>query len=113
MNKIAEIMKRERCSFTQAQKLAGLETCLVTKNRAPKPGSVSQLEEGLMLYEKWKQGPFTDTDGTDRLDCWVWEHMDQLFRLVELMVESEKARWLNEQAAAMANDQSPESPDTL
>lgn len=72
------------------------------------------LEEGLMLYEKWKAGGHSaDTDGTDRLNAWMWEYVDDLFKLVEFMVESLKIDESNEQSATTANNQSPESPDTL
>lgn len=112
MNLIAHIMRRDRCSFTQARKLAGLES-LIAKNRIERPQSISELEDGLMLYDKWKNGPFTDTDGTDRLETWIWEHVHQLFALAEMAVESEQKAWENEKLADAANSQSPESSEIL
>jgi len=111
MTPIAVIIRNSGCSFTQAMKLAGLERCLPTKNRIPE--CISSLNDGLMLYDKWKNGPFTDTDSTEALENWIWEHVHQLFALAELAVESEEKAWANEQSASVANSQSPESPDIL
>jgi hypothetical protein len=41
---------------------------------------VLDLEHGLMLYDKWVHGPFTDTDGTDALDQWLWSNLTEIFK---------------------------------
>lgn len=40
-------------------------------------------EDGHLLYDRWKNGPFTDTDGTDALDMWLWDHVGEIFEALD------------------------------
>ena len=40
------------------------------------------IERGIALYKKWRDGQFTDTDSTDDLDLWVWENMSGIFSVL-------------------------------
>jgi len=48
------------------------------------------LEDGLMLYDKWKAGPFNDTDGTEALDKWLWSNIDKIFTYFESVNNSDE-----------------------
>lgn len=44
---------------------------------------LSTMEDGLQIYDKWRTGPFTDIRTTEALDKWIWDHMGDIFDLLD------------------------------